>query len=340
MTGNYIVPMVGFSVGDEVFCIEKAGTILLQFSAQGKILMVNEAACRSLGYTRDELLALGEADIAPAITGEKRLEYLRNLDACGAMTVETVFLRKDGSTFPIEFTVIKLDINGKSYLVGFGRDITDRRKAEEQISRSLAEKTILLKEVHHRVKNNLQIICALLDLQSESITDEQSRICFQYCQDRVRSMALVHEQLYRSRDFASIDLADFIESLAAFLFDSYVVDPGRITLRVEAESVLVGIDVSIPCGLIISELVSNSLKHAFADGREGQLVIGLSTGADGGITISVADTGVGFPPGIDVMNAPTLGLQIVNMLVKQVRGQLELRNDNGAYCMVQFRGGD
>jgi PAS domain S-box-containing protein len=330
--------MVGFSVEDEVSCIEKAGTIILQFSAQGKILMVNETACRSLGYTRDELIALGDADIAPAITDEKRLEYLRNLDACGSMTVETVFLRKDGSTFPIEFTVIKLDSNGKSYLVGFGRDVSERRKAEEQIRGALAEKTVLLKEVHHRVKNNLQIICALLDLQSESIPDEQSRICFQYSRDRVRSMALVHEQLNRSRNFASIDFADYVESLAACLFDSYVVDPGRITLRVEAESVLLGIDVSIPCGLIISELVSNSLKHAFADGREGEVVIGLNSGTDGWISISVADTGVGFPPGTDVMNAPTLGLQIVSMLVKQVRGQIELRNDNGAYCMVRFRG--
>jgi PAS domain S-box-containing protein len=330
--------MAGFSVGDEVFRIEKAGTIFLQLSVQGKILMVNEAACRSLGYTRDELLALGEADIAPAITGEKRLEYLSNLDACGSITVETVFQRKDGSTFPIEFTVNKLDSNGKSYLVGFGRDITERRKAEEQIRRSLSEKTVLLKEVHHRIKNNLQIICALLDLQSDSIPDEQSRISFQDSRDRVRSMALVHEQLYQSRDFASIDLAGYIESLAACLFDSYVVEPGRITLRVEAESVLSGIDVTIPCGLIISELVSNSLKHAFADGREGEVVIGLNTAPDGWITIFVADTGVGFPPGIDVMNAPTLGLQIVSMLVKQVRGEIELRNDNGAYCMVRFRG--
>ncbi len=183
----------------------------------------------------------------------------------------------------------------------------------------------------------MQIICSLLDLQSDSILDERSRGCFRDSQHRIRSLALVHEQLYQSRDFASIDIADYIEELAAYLFDSYVKDPQRISLNVCAGRVRMGIDASIPCGLIINELVSNSLKHAFPDGREGSVTIELSSGADGWITLAVADTGVGFPPGIDFTDMPTLGLQIVNMLVRQLMGEIELRSDNGATCKVRFR---
>jgi len=209
--------------------------------------------------------------------------------------------------------------------------------ANQQLREALAERDALLKEVHHRVKNNLQIICSLLDLQSDSIPDERSRIYFRSSQDRIRSMALAHEQLYRSRDFASIDIADYIEILVNYLFYSHVSDSGRISLRVDAESVLLGIDASIPCGLIINELVSNALKHAFPDGGEGEITIGLSTGPDGWITLCVMDTGVGFPPGTDLAGSPTLGLQLVGMLVKQLKGEIKLQNDNGASCTVRFR---
>jgi PAS domain S-box-containing protein len=235
--------------------------------------------------------------------------------------------------------VMEHDAEGKALRVmGTVTDISERKNTEERIRASLAEKTVLLKEVHHRVKNNLQIICALLDLQSDSIADAQSRTCFQESQDRIRSMALVHEQLYRSRDFASIDFADYIDNLAMYLFNSYVKNTERIIMRVEADSVSLGIDLSIPCGLIVNELVSNSLKHAFPDNRKGEIAIGLSADDEGLITLTVTDDGVGFPVDFDFMNTQSLGLQLVSMLVKQLQGGIELRNDDGASFVVRFRG--
>ena len=214
----------------------------------------------------------------------------------------------------------------------------DLSAANQQLREALAERNVLLKEVHHRVKNNLQIICSLLDLQSDSIPDERSRTYFQSSQDRIRSMALVHQQLYQSRDFASLDFADYIENLTAYLFASYVGENGRISLRVEVEHVSLNIDQSIPCGLILNELVSNALKHAFPDNRSGEIAISLSAGADGWITLTVADDGVGFPAELDLMNTQSLGLQLVEMLAKQLGGRVEMRSDNGASWSVRFRG--
>jgi PAS domain S-box-containing protein len=303
-----------------------------------RIIKVNQQICRSLGYTPEELMSMSVFDIDPFITEEEFARLLKEFHEKGYNSFESRHRRKDGTTFPVEITTTRVRFGGRELGISFTQDTTSRKKAEERLCASLAEKTVLLKEIHHRVKNNLQIICFLLELQSDSIPDAQSRSCFQKSQDRIRSMALVHEQLYRSRDFASIDFTDYVENLATYLFNSYVREPGRISLRVEADSVLLDIDMSIPCGLIINELVSNSLKHAFADGREGEIAIGLSTDDKGAITLTVTDDGVGFPTDFDFMNTQSLGLQLVCMLVKQLQGEIELRNDNGSSVVVRFRG--
>lgn len=319
------------------FAMDNVSIGIFRGEEDGSILYVNECAARMLGYTREELCSMTFFDIVPDMEKQRWRDHRRLLHATGSRKFEAVHRRKDGSIFPVEVSVNYLEFGKERFSCSFSQDITERKKAEEQIRASLVEKTILLKEIHHRVKNNLQIICALLDLNSDSIPDEQTKLIFQSIQDRIRSMALVHEQLYRSSDFASIDLADYIEKLAAYLFNSYVRDPGLISLRVEAEHVSLGLDLSIPCGMIINELVANTLKHAFPAGRKGEVSIELSAGSDGWLTLTIADTGVGFPPGIDIANASTLGLQIVGMLVTQLKGEIDLRNDNGASCVVRFR---
>jgi len=322
------------------FAFDRSGIQIFWVTRDQRITYVNDAACRALGYTREELTCMSVGDIDPFFPGPDHayfLEEWRALKERGCAQFDSFHRAGDGRVYPVEIQSNYLEFEGREYSCCFVTDISERRKAEELLRASLDEKTILLREIHHRVKNNLQIICALLDLQSDSIPDEQSRICFQYSQDRIRSMALVHEHLYRSRDFSSINFADYIENLAAYLFNSHASDRGRISLKVNAASIVLGIDMSIPCGLIINELISNSLKHAFPGNRHGEVTIDLSAGTDGWLTLSVADTGVGFPPGIDIENARTLGLQIVGMLVKQLRGRIEMRNDNGASCMVRFR---
>jgi len=235
--------------------------------------------------------------------------------------------------------VMERDADGMALrMLGTATDISDRKMTEERIQASLAEKTVLLKEVHHRVKNNLQIICSLLDLQSDSVPDERSRIYFRDSQDRIRTMAFVHELLYQSSDLASIDFGEYIQRLVAYLFNSYVKDVKRISLNIMTDSLSLGIDRAIPSGLILNELVSNSLKHAFPGDCDGSITIELGIDRDGVVTIVVADDGVGFPGEVDFANTPTLGLQLVNMLVKQLRGRIELARDGGARFTIRFSG--
>jgi PAS domain S-box-containing protein len=218
-------------------------------------------------------------------------------------------------------------------------DITKLKKAEEKISAALAEKEILLKEVHHRVKNNMQIISTLLDLQSESIHDSAALDAFRESQGRIKAMALIHEKLYESADIAFVDFQRYIEELAANLFDSYLVEPGRITIHVDAGGVTMGIDRAIPCGLIINELVTNSLKHAFPDNRQGKIRVLFRKGDDGQISLSVSDNGVGLPAGLEITSTGTLGLQLVNMLARQLRGVTRVENgDVGTTIVIEFPG--
>jgi two-component sensor histidine kinase len=202
---------------------------------------------------------------------------------------------------------------------------------------SLAEKTVLLQEIHHRVKNNLQIISSLLEIQSDAIVDASAKSSFRECQNRISSLALVHEQLYQSSDFASVDLAEYISNLVTQLFNSFVEDPGRITLEIDTEKVILNIDRSIPCGLIVNELISNSLKYAFPDNRAGKITVRLKADPEGWITLTVADNGVGLPADFDFRNTHSLGLQLVHMLIKQLRGELELHHDGGVSFVVRLR---
>jgi two-component sensor histidine kinase len=192
-----------------------------------------------------------------------------------------------------------------------------------------------LKEIHHRVKNNLQVMSSLLYLQSKNIEDKGTLAAFQESQNRVRSMALVHERLYQSQDLARIDFAEYTRSLANHLFRSYGVNTNVIRLKISVDDVSLGIDKAIPCGLIINELVSNSLKHGFLGGREGEIRIELRAD-DGQFTLMVSDNGIGFPKGVDFRNPKSLGLQLVNTLVEQLEGTIKLDRSGETAFEITF----
>lgn len=217
------------------------------------------------------------------------------------------------------------------------REIDERKRAEEKIRVSLEEKEILLKEIHHRVKNNLQIISTLLDLHSDHI-DERSRDIFREIQCRIRSIALVHEKLYRTKDFNAIDFSGYLESLADHLLRTYLDDPEKISLKLDAEGVKLGIDDAVPCGLIICELLTNSLKYAFPDGGGGTIAIHFQAGEEQTIVLTFSDDGVGLPNGLDFRNTESLGLQLVNMLVRQLRGQIAVEQKDGTSFVISFKG--
>ena len=218
------------------------------------------------------------------------------------------------------------------------REIGERKSAEEKLRASLAEKEVLLREIHHRVKNNLQIISSLLDLQFSKTDDEETLLALRSSQDRINSMALVHEKLYRTSDISRIDFAGYVESLIGHLSGSHMTDPEQISVRMEIADVKLPIDKAIPCGLIINELVSNSLKHAFPEGRKGSVAIRLHADDRGVVTLAVADDGVGLPPGMDFRNTDSMGLQLVNMLTSQLHGEISFSGGEGTAFTITFPG--
>ncbi len=214
------------------------------------------------------------------------------------------------------------------------KEIADRKKAEGHALAMLQEKEVLLKEIHHRVKNNLQIISSLLSLQSGSSNEESLVKKFRDSQDRIRTMALIHEKLYQSSDLSHIDFEEYVGSLTGYLSRSYTVG-GNIRMYRDIQDISLDIDVAIPCGLIINELVSNSLKYAFPEGQTGQISIGLTRGA-GGYELTVRDDGKGLPPGFDFHTSSSLGLLLVNTLVEQLDGTISMDGTQGTCFKITF----
>lgn len=221
-------------------------------------------------------------------------------------------------------------------MIGVSLDISDRKLAEQRIKDSLREKEVLLREIHHRVKNNLQVISSLLDLQSQYIEDQAALEMFRESCTRVKSMALVHEKLYQSKDCAKIDFADYIENLISYLFQAYGVSLDSVTLELKIDEITLNINTAIPCGLIISELVSNSLKHAFPNNRKGSIYVVIDSRINDNFTLIVRDDGIGFPENSDIKNGKTLGLQLVQVLTNQLDGELELTCDRGSEVKIRF----
>ncbi len=220
--------------------------------------------------------------------------------------------------------------------IAVNQDITERIEFEERLKASLREKEVLLKEVHHRVKNNMQIISSLLRLQSDRVSQPEVHGVFQESQNRIRSMALVHEMLYQSPDLASISFGAYLKNLVNGLFRSFRVDTHQIALTLEVVDIPLGIDLALSCGLIINELVSNSLKHAFPQNRRGELSISARQISPEELMIAVRDTGVGLPPDLDIRKTSSLGLRLVTLLVGQINGSLELDSAQGATFLIRF----
>jgi two-component sensor histidine kinase len=213
-----------------------------------------------------------------------------------------------------------------------------RDQALEAIKVALREKELFLKEAHHRIKNNLQIIASLLSLQASYIPDPYIREMFLDTQERVRSMALIHETLYQSSHTSEIDFAIYVRDLVSQLIRSYNIQSDRITLQLHIDDLLLDINKAIPCGLILNELISNALKHAFPAGRMGEIYVELRTDGAQKVTIVVRDTGIGFPSDMDFRNTESLGLQLVSTLIEQLDGTMELERGDGTTFTLTFTG--
>ncbi len=300
----------------------------------------NPAAERIYGWNREDVI--GKAlPSAPSEEYEGR-EVINERVLSGEVIneIELKGVRKDGSLFDILMGAAPL-YNSQGKIEGVmsaSVDITAMVEAEKQIKASLKEKEVLLREVHHRVKNNLQIISSLMSLQSRYVRDKTALKMFRESKNRVRAMSLIHEQLYQSPDLNQISFGDYIERIAQQLFRFYEADVNGVQLEVNVDELFLNLDTSIPLGLIVNELVSNSLKHAFPDDKGGKVSIQLLTQDKKNILI-VADDGIGLPSDFDISNSTdSLGLHIVQTLTLQLRGTLDIKKSPGAQFKITFTG--
>jgi PAS domain S-box-containing protein len=317
----------------------ESDAVFLIDNQTGRILEANSAAEAMYGYSRQELLARRNTDLSAEPEDTRRVTQTSPLILEQVVNIPFRLHRKsDGTVFPVEITGRFFLWQGRPVHVAAIRDITERKLADEQIRASLREKEVLLKEIHHRVKNNLQVVSSLLALQADSVSDPQVCQMFQDSRSRIRAMSLIHERLYRARDLASIDAAEYVHDLVAHLFSIYA-NPARVVhSHVRVDELVLGIDTAIPCGLLLTELVSNVLKHAYPPAwkREGRIHVELRVVKDGWLVLAVGDDGVGLPTDLDLNKPQSLGLQLVNLLARQLRGTVELDRSAGTTFHVTF----
>ena len=322
------------------FCVDKVAIGIFQVGSDMRIKYVNECGASMLGYSPDELSTMSIQDFDPNFIPKFSQEQHKNGHKDYFIKFDSTHRRKDGTEYPVELTVNCLKHTGQEVYVLFAQDLSERRKVEQQFQESLTGKKLLLQEVHHRMRNNLQIVSNLLGLQSDFIEEEQTRRFFQESRDRIWSMALIHEKLSMTSDFVYINLADYLENLTKSLFRSYVTDFERISYTVESDDITVGIAQAVPCGIIVNELFSNSLKHAFPAGRQGKIAVRCCSEIDGRISLMVADSGVGIQSNLDSRDTEKFGLQLVTMFVQQLRGEIERENTEGTSFRITFKSHD
>jgi PAS domain S-box-containing protein len=320
-----------------LFEAAKDGILILDADT-GTILDVNPFLVEMLGYSREQFLGkrIWELGFCKDVVANEanfaslqQQEYIRYED----LPLETA----DGQRRDVEFVSNVYQVDHQKVIQCNIRDITERKRTQGALRELLREKDSLLKEVHHRVKNNLQVISSLLRLQSTQVNNPVAQAALRDMQNRIGSMALLHEILYQSESFARVDLATYLRSLCSQLFHSLVADPESIQLRVDVASVGLDVNQAVPCGLLVNELVSNCLKHAFPQGDGGEVRVELHP-VDGGPTLRlrVADNGVGLPADFDLRRSRSLGLQLVSDLVGQIQGRLEIGCGPGAVFEVVF----
>ena len=321
--------------------VESAPNAMVMINTRGTIEMVNAQAERLFGFTREEMLGQSVEMLVPErFRGnhpQLRDSFFHNPASRPMGAGRDLYgLKKDGSEFPIEIGLNPIQTEEGMMVLSAIVDISDRKHKEESIHAALKEKDILLGEIHHRVKNNLQIVHSLLDLQSTSITDPVSLGLMRESQNRVRSMALIHQTLYESKDFARVDFGRFLDTLVPTLISSYGVTAASIDLVIDATEVQLPINSAIPCGLVVNELISNALKHAFPNGRPGEIRIHLAPDGDDRVLLTVSDNGIGIREDFDMAQATTLGLQLVTLLVDQLAGELDIHRADPTKFAVRF----
>lgn len=319
--------------------VEAAPNAMMMVDSDGRIALINSQTERLFGYDRKFLLGQPVEILVPERLRQGHLFDRRNFlnispSARAMGSGRDLFgLRKDGTEVPVEIGLNPITSAEGTFVLASIIDITDRKLSEDSLRRSLSEKLALLQEVHHRVKNNLQIVYSLLAMQASVSMDQDLINKLADSQRRVMSMAMIHEHLYRHDDMSSIDLAEYVSDLAAHLFSSYTQSPA-IRYRLELVPTRLTIEQSVPCGLILNELITNAIKYAYPGGA-GEICISVSETADS-ISMTVSDNGVGIPAGFNWETSKSLGMTLVEQLTTQLDGRLTVGPPPGASFTITF----
>jgi PAS domain S-box-containing protein len=308
--------------------------MLLVADPELRIRHVNRAACAELQYEPADF----DARPLRELFGPEEFTENASLPDLLAPGIECSMQDKSGAPIPVHCSAARMN-DPEGNLAGYvcvASNISRQKEAETQLLTSLKEKELLLKEVHHRVKNNLQVISSLLSLQASELQDPDAVRLFQESQGRVRSMALIHEQLYRSSDLARIDFAAYVQDLVSHLRRGLGSDASQVRFRLDIQPFPLSLDLAIPCGMIVNELVSNAQKHAFPDGQPGEIRVAFDRDSDG-YCLTVADNGVGIQNGLSEEEPSSLGLTVVQALIRQIRGQVGVRQDQGTIFTIRFK---
>jgi len=320
---------------------ENTNDIVLSYDPQGIVTYIGPQVT-NYGYKPEEVISHPIIDFVDTRDVKRVIRDLQK-------TIST------GNEFPTEFRLksktkkiiwfeemgkIQRDRNGHIRMISsILRDITKRKQAEKKLKKSLTEKEILLKEVYHRVKNNLQVVSSLLSLQASSIKNKKFKTMFQESQDRVSSMALIHQKLYQSKDLDKVDFSGYVRSLVKHLFNTYGSDPGKVDLKIQVENVALSLDLAIPCGLIVNEIISNALKYAFPPEykKKGFISVSLRYHSESVLKLVIQDNGIGLPENFDIQKSKTLGLRLIHILTKnQLHGNLKVDTEHGTRYTIQF----
>lgn len=341
---NKQAPAVSSPTNEESFrrVVEWAPMAMVMVDGKGSIVLLNAQAERVFGYRREELLNQPVEKLIPAHFAAQhphfRSTFFADPHPRPMGSGRDLFARRaDGSEFPVEIGLNPLETEEGAMVLASIVDITERRRAQQKLENALLEKTVLLNEVHHRVKNNLQVISSLLNLQATHVSDPRLRSILNESQSRVRAMALTHQLLYERKDYSRINLGEYLERLAQLLLNSYRQESSHISLRraLPAAPQYLDLERAIPCGLVVNELVTNAFKHAFPAGQSGEIRIELQAIGDE-LELLVADNGNGLPADFDMDNIKSLGLQLVPLLVDQLGGRFTVEPGPGARFSLRF----
>lgn len=318
------------------------GEAIVLGDCEGKIFFWNRGAEDIFGYRPSEAIGqpltfLLAESARPALHREMERMLTKGKSEGGGRWQELVGLRKDWSKFPLELCLAPWKVKDKIIFICLARDITERKRNEDGIKASLREKDRLLEEVRQQIKQNLQAIYSLIDLQFEYLKGKEAVSMLREGRDRLKSIALMHEKLSGSKALARIDFGTYIRNLSRRLYEVFRVNPEQVRLVINIEPIFLNVETATVCGLITSELVSNSLKYAFPGGREGQVTIDFHQEDGNTFSLSVRDNGIGLPKNIDFRSARTFGFEIVNELVSQLKGEIQLSRRGGTRFRVTFK---